>query len=79
MEGRAPASSRDVRFIEGDPEGDGVGAARGLVAQGGGEVDRPGAAQRADHQVAGWVGQRWIWRRAGQVALVRAAVTATVV
>jgi hypothetical protein len=38
---------------EGDPEGgQGSGRVAGVVAQRGGEVDRPGAAQRADDQVA---------------------------
>ena len=36
-----------------DPEGgQGPGGVAGVVAEGGGEVDRPGAAQRADGQVA---------------------------
>ena len=38
---------------EGDPEGgQGPGGVAGVVAQGGGEVDRPGPAQHADDQVA---------------------------
>src|SRR4029450_4078672 len=40
-------------FIEGDPEGgEGSGGVAGVVPQGSGEVDWPGAAQRADGQVA---------------------------
>jgi hypothetical protein len=50
---RAPAFCRNVRFIEGDPEGgEGSGGVAGVVPQGSGEVDRPGAAQHADGQVA---------------------------
>ena len=38
---------------EGDPEGgEGPGGVAGVVAQGGGEVDRPRAAEHADDQVA---------------------------
>jgi hypothetical protein len=36
-----------------DPEGgQGPGVVAGVVSEGGGEVDRPGAAQRTDGQVA---------------------------
>jgi hypothetical protein len=38
---------------EGDPEGgEGSGGVAGVVTEGGGEVDRPGAAEHADGQ--GW-------------------------
>jgi hypothetical protein len=38
---------------DGDPEGgEGAGGVAGVVAQGGGEVDRPGAAERTDSEVA---------------------------
>jgi hypothetical protein len=52
-EGRAPAFPPNVRFIRGDPEGgEGSGRVVGVVTEGSGEVDRPGAAERADGKVA---------------------------
>ena len=53
---------------EGDLEGgQGPGGVAGVVAQGGGEVDRPGAAQHADDEVA-QVGYAIRMRRAGRCA-----------
>jgi hypothetical protein len=39
---------------EGDPEaGDGSGGVASVVAEGSGELDRPGAAEHTDRQIAG--------------------------
>jgi hypothetical protein len=50
---QASAFLRNVGFIRGDAEGgQGPGGVAGVVAQRGGEVDRPGPAEHADDQVA---------------------------
>jgi hypothetical protein len=49
----APAFWRYVRSSEGDPEGpEGSAGVAGVRAEGSGEVDRPGAAEGADGEVA---------------------------
>jgi hypothetical protein len=51
--GRAPAFSRNVRFIRGlIPRVVGVGQVAGMVTKRGGEVDRSGPGQHADDRVA---------------------------
>src|SRR5512132_4620366 len=58
----APAFSRTVRFIRG---GEGSGGVAGVVTEGRGEVDGPGAAEHADDQVAQaghvWAGPVRTW------------------